>query len=211
MYRERLTITLDSELLSAVDATVDHSQLRNRSHAIEHALREGLALHELTTAVISISGNSTEKLPELTSLLEHLPILSYLVIATSNDLTAQDAVRSIISLTHKHAETIPGDFGTGAALLLNKARLTTPFLYIQLSPKLSLPTSLTAPYIAHRRGTSLVTHLIRPVSQDSFAQIGISLFNPEAIEYIPAGLASLEETTFPALLKAGKIGTYVTQ
>jgi len=211
MYRERLTITLDKELLSAVDATVDHSQLRNRSHAIEHALREGLALHELTHAVVSVTGISTDKLPELTKVLDHLPITHYFVIASSNDQTAQEVAKSITSLTHQTVETIPGDFGTGAALLLSKAKLTAPFLYIQLSPKFSLPSNLTAAYVTHRRSSALATHLIRSYSAENFARTGTSILNPEITDYISAGLVSLEETTFPTLLKAGKIATYVIE
>lgn len=56
MSRERLTITLRSDLLKALDAEVDGDRLRNRSHAIEYFLSRSLGLK--TVKVLVLAGGS---------------------------------------------------------------------------------------------------------------------------------------------------------
>ena len=41
--KERLTITVDKELLDKVDKIVDGVNIRNRSHAIEYLIRSALS------------------------------------------------------------------------------------------------------------------------------------------------------------------------
>ncbi len=55
MNRERLTITLRSDLLKALDAEVDGDRLRNRSHAIEYFLSRSLG-HKTVKVLILAGG-----------------------------------------------------------------------------------------------------------------------------------------------------------
>lgn len=55
MNRERLTITLRSDLLKQLDALIDGERLRNRSHAIEYFLSRSLG-HKSTKALILAGG-----------------------------------------------------------------------------------------------------------------------------------------------------------
>jgi Ribbon-helix-helix protein, copG family len=208
MQRERLTITLDTELLQAVDATIDRSAIRNRSHAIEHAIREGLALSELSTAVLSLTVEGSSKIPEILSLLGSIPVSSYIVIAAPGGLDAAQMVARQLGVS---ASIIPGDFGTGAALLLSKQSLTHPFLYIHLSARLRLPKTIVPAYIHHRRNRLPVTRLLSADAAGTLLETGISIIEPDIIARIPAGLASLEEQIFPDLAKAGTVGAYVTE
>lgn len=56
MNRERLTITLKSDLLKTLDELIDGQRLRNRSHAIEYFLSKSLA--EKETKVLILAGGN---------------------------------------------------------------------------------------------------------------------------------------------------------
>lgn len=53
MSRERLTITLRSDLLSSLDAEIDGERLRNRSHAIEYFLSRSLGLKAIKVLILA--------------------------------------------------------------------------------------------------------------------------------------------------------------
>lgn len=54
--KARLTITLPEDLLTTIDAQIDGTQIRNRSHAIEQLIRHSLG-RSVTTAVILAGGS----------------------------------------------------------------------------------------------------------------------------------------------------------
>ena len=53
MNRERLTITLRSDLLKTLDSTIDGERLRNRSHAIEYYLSRTLGLKAVKVLILA--------------------------------------------------------------------------------------------------------------------------------------------------------------
>ena len=53
--KSRLTITLPPDLVERLDGMVDHQTVRNRSHAIELLIRQGL-MPEVTTAIVLAGG-----------------------------------------------------------------------------------------------------------------------------------------------------------
>lgn len=53
MSRERLTITLQEDVLEALDATIDGQRLRNRSHAIEYYLSKALGKKALKVLILA--------------------------------------------------------------------------------------------------------------------------------------------------------------
>lgn len=53
MNRERLTITLRSDLLKTLDAEIDGERLRNRSHAIEYFLSRTLGLKAVKVLILA--------------------------------------------------------------------------------------------------------------------------------------------------------------
>jgi mannose-1-phosphate guanylyltransferase/phosphomannomutase len=53
--KSRLTITLPPDLVEQLDRMIDHQTVRNRSHAIELLIRQGL-MPEVTTAIVLAGG-----------------------------------------------------------------------------------------------------------------------------------------------------------
>ncbi|MGB3563269.1 MAG: sugar phosphate nucleotidyltransferase [Thermoanaerobaculia bacterium] len=53
--KSRLTITLPPDLVQRLDRMIDHQTVRNRSHAIELLIRQGL-MPEVTTAIVLAGG-----------------------------------------------------------------------------------------------------------------------------------------------------------
>src|SRR3989338_2150847 len=62
MNKPKIAISLDKELLDAVDSKVDCSVIRSRSQAIEFFLRKGLQEQSINTAVILIKGEQQDVL-----------------------------------------------------------------------------------------------------------------------------------------------------
>jgi hypothetical protein len=61
MAQERITITIDKDLLKKVDHTINKSTIRNRSHAIEELLTEALGNIGISSAVVFLGGENLEK------------------------------------------------------------------------------------------------------------------------------------------------------
>lgn len=61
--KERITLTIERELLSQIDAKVDGRQVKNRSHAVELYLRRALRGRVPSKALILAGGKSKKMLP----------------------------------------------------------------------------------------------------------------------------------------------------
>jgi len=59
--QERITITIDKDLLGRVDHTVDKTTIRNRSHAIEELIKKSLGSTKIRTAVVFLGGDNLTK------------------------------------------------------------------------------------------------------------------------------------------------------
>lgn len=211
MSRDRLTITLDEALLTAVDTTIDGSAVRNRSHAIEHLIREGLHLYELSYIVLTAGGPTDAAiLLQLAERVHGTNITHSVIISDPTHPTwAQELTLSLATLAPGlTSTTIPGDFGSAAAITLLADQLTTPFLFVKLGEATVLPTSFLPFYTEHRRNHKTVTHLLTTTDGASFALSGCSVISPDFVTHIPAGRAELDDV-FPLLAKAGRVGTYV--
>jgi NDP-sugar pyrophosphorylase family protein len=82
--KERLTITLDSELLKKLDSTIDRVNIRNRSHAIERILDVTLSQMTPKKAVIFAGGTTIKvddrgEVPKPMVLVNERPILEYVI------------------------------------------------------------------------------------------------------------------------------------
>ena len=76
--KQRLTITLAPELLQAIDTLVDKKTIRNRSHAIEHLIRQSIGKN-ITTAVLLSGGNKSLKQNTLLKKLDGVTLLEHQV------------------------------------------------------------------------------------------------------------------------------------
>ena len=114
MAKTRLTITLDKDILKRVDAAVDGSKIRNRSHAIEFLLTS--CLLPKSTAVLILAGGQGVKFRPLTNELPKslLPIAGKpLLEHTLLSLKEQGLTDVYISVAHL-GKKIEDYFGDGA-------------------------------------------------------------------------------------------------
>ncbi|MEI6477523.1 MAG: hypothetical protein WCO52_00860 [bacterium] len=208
MYRERLTITLDAELLQAVDALVDGESLRNRSQTIEHLLKEGIGLHRLDQAFLFLYPDYEPSRPEaLVRLMAAAGIKTiYLVSFIGQPTELAISIGQLVP--EATVSAVPSDFGSGGALLLKHAELDAPFLIARAdASRTPLPTGLLTPYVFHRQHQAPLTSLLCP-RQDGYASAGLWIADPSLLASIPAGIVSLEDSVFPVLLKEAKVRAY---
>jgi mannose-1-phosphate guanylyltransferase/phosphomannomutase len=114
MGRERLTITLDGELLKEIDATVDGVNIRNRSHAIERLLGMMLSQKAPDKALILAGGDLARtpdgsRVPKAMVEVKGSPILKYVIRELS-----RNKVTDIIIAAGEGSEIITNYFGDGS-------------------------------------------------------------------------------------------------
>lgn len=84
MTKQRLTITLEQEILKKLDEVVDKKQIRNRSHAIEFLLSQSLS-PQINKALILAGGKGTKlrpftlEIPTALMLLHGRPLVEHLL------------------------------------------------------------------------------------------------------------------------------------
>ena len=146
--RERLTITLRSDLLHELDGKVDGIKIRNRSHAIEIMIAKVLKAKRVKKAVILAGGKGmrmrpfTYEMPKPMIPVKGKPLIQHII-----ELCRKYEIREIILSTGYLGEKIREHFGDGShlgveityveekaemgtagPLLLAKEHLDTPFL-----------------------------------------------------------------------------------
>jgi len=201
---------LEPDLVSAADALVDRSAIRNRSHALEHLVKEGLGLHLLRQAFFFLGDGWGQDQAERVAALCHTQgiVRSYLCASAGQESQRGD-LRAVLGrrAPEMASEDVPLDFGSGGAVLLRQAELEHPFLLVWLGADLRLPASLVGAYAAHRRLNHTVTQLIAGDGR-RYAEAGLAIASPALPGHIPAGIVSLQAAVFPELLKTGTLGTY---
>lgn len=183
--------------------------MRNRSHAIEYALRSGLQVAELTTVFI-ILGNTFSPSPDLLKRLTSFPIRHLYLVAASAKLAEAQLVATICSqaIPGANVELVPGDFGDAAAVLLKQKELSPSVLLIELDMLQDIPENLMPAYAFHRQQLATATQLVR-ASDQGYTPSGVAFAQSSVTADIPAGLATLRENVFPTLVKGGKVRAYV--
>lgn len=212
MNRERITITLEGSLLPAIDRLIDGRSVRNRSHAIEVAVRRGLALQELSSLYFIYHRNydSALALPTL-NLLEPA---NWYIIAPSTELgNAQLWLQSLseqVKIKPLSTTAVSADFGSAGALLLHQDKWREQILIIDMQPNAASPKDFLSGYTTHTQQHQPVTSFVQGDGH-TYTSTGWHLANSSLAKEIGAGYSSLEETIFPQLAKAGKVNTYVSQ
>ena len=112
--KERLTITLDEELLKRIDARIDGVKIRNRSHAIEHLLDSAMMQEVPKKAVVFAGGrgikisNNVVYPPMI--LIKGRPIMEYLV-----EELRRNGISEVLVTIGKGSDDLVDHFGDGSA------------------------------------------------------------------------------------------------
>lgn len=183
--KERVTLTLDQEILKKVDATVDQQAVKNRSHAVELLLRKTLRGRVPSTAVILAGGKGnrlkplTDKRPKPLVEVQGKPIIQYNI-----DLLKRHGVKNIIlAIGHMgdQIKALYGDgkshglkityveeeepLGTAGCLRLLKTQLKEPF--IMMNGDELKEVDLVKFYEAHNRNEARATIALTTVEDPS--------------------------------------------
>lgn len=114
MDRERLTITLKKNILARIDAFIDGTKIRNRSHAIEYLITQSLS-PKVSQAVILAGGKGLNMRPFTFEMPKGLfpvggkPILEHIV-----ECLVKYEIRDIIISIGHLGEKIKQHFGDGS-------------------------------------------------------------------------------------------------
>jgi len=146
--KERVTLTLDRDLIQKIDRTIDLHKIKNRSHAIEMLLRQAIGLDRPTKAVILAGGKGTRlKLLSKDKPKPLMEIKGRYIIEYNIELLRRHGIKDIIIPVGYKAEEFKkalGDgkkygvtityveeknpLGTAGPLKLAKALLKEPFI-----------------------------------------------------------------------------------
>jgi len=141
--KERVTLTLDSEILKQIDSTIDKSRVKNRSHAVELLLAKALGSTVPKTAIILAGGKGkrfgpiSREIPKPLIPLHDKPLLAHVIALLRN----YNIRNIIISIGYK-SEKIKEYFGNGRNFGVN-------ITYMEENEPLGTagPIKLAAPYL----------------------------------------------------------------
>jgi len=137
MERERLTITLRSDLVDLLDSRIDGYRLRNRSHAIEYYLSRELG-GKLSRAVILCGGNGVQLRPFTYELPKALiPVKGRPLLEHTIDMLRDQGIRDIVLTVDYLGDKIEQHFGDGA-------KFGVKIQYVQLKKPAGTAGSLSA-------------------------------------------------------------------
>lgn len=205
MKRTRLTISIGTDVLTAVDQLIDGVHIRNRSHAIESLLAEGLNIISLKTAVIMAGGkNAIKRIPAIKKSLELLKQNGIFDLKIAVGYLG-DQIKDKINPDSKASlkiEYIEGGQGTGGALLTLKNKIKSDFLVVNLENPASCDLKNLIQF--HRKQKPVIT----AATKDLNDYYGIYVLDPQIFNYLPKGFSMLENEVFAKLMKEGKLLFY---
>jgi len=114
--RERITITIKQDLLQALDRTIDHQRIRNRSHALEVVLSRALN-NDTKQAVILASGDGVNMRPFTYEIPKPLiPVNGQPLLEHGIKMLRDHGIRDILITVSHLAQKIEHHFGDGSNL-----------------------------------------------------------------------------------------------
>jgi NDP-sugar pyrophosphorylase family protein len=205
MSRERITISIKSDILATLDKQIDGIKMRNRSHAIELLLSELLNVPKITTAVIMAGGKGAVRLiPIVKKSIKRLHDVgvNHIVIATG--YLGEKIKQNIgeINFSNIKIEYIEGGEGTAGSLNLLKKQFKNSFFVVNLDQDFEINLADLANY--QQTNNSKITI----ATNNKKTLKGIYIFGPEIFSFIPEGFSMLEEDVFPSLIKNNKVSFY---
>src|SRR3989344_6999623 len=117
---ERVTITIEKDLLERIDKLVDKRSVKNRSHAVETLIRRSLSKTDITTAIIMAGGKGTKLRPITYEIPKALvPIKGRPILEHQINLLKKFDIRTIIVSLGDHYEKVREYFGNGSRFGVN--------------------------------------------------------------------------------------------
>ncbi|MBD3204399.1 NTP transferase domain-containing protein [Candidatus Woesearchaeota archaeon] len=251
--KQRITITLEEEIINAVDRKIDGRKIKNRSHAIELFLSRALGENYPKKAVFLLGGKGTRLRPityELPKAL--LPVQGKTVPEHLFDLFKKYNIRNFIFSVGYKSKKIEDYFGDGSKFGVNisyveeKTRLGSAGALKLASPSLNEPFIVTNGdelkeidledmYYFHKENDALITVALTTVDNPSsygvarlqgnkilefvekpdkdkapskLIHAGLSIWQPEALKFIPKGFSMFEKNVFPKVAEEEKLFGY---
>ncbi|MFA7253461.1 MAG: sugar phosphate nucleotidyltransferase [Patescibacteria group bacterium] len=202
MERERITISIKKKILEKVDAEIDGTNIRNRSHAIETFVTKGIGYSPEKNAVILLGGdNALKSIPATRVYLKKLKESGFdkIVIAVG---FLGDKVKEKLGSGEEFGLQIQytdkGE-GSGGAISTLKKSFKNTFLVFNIGKVYDIDLNTCLEYHKNRRVVATV------LTNDLNTMEGIYILEPETFALIPRGFSMLEDEILPKLIKAGKI------
>ncbi|MDD5181728.1 MAG: sugar phosphate nucleotidyltransferase [Candidatus Nanoarchaeia archaeon] len=133
--KERITITLDKDIMKQVDSRVDGTKIKNRSHAVEFFLSKALGSNTIKTAFILAGGKGTRlkpftyEIPKPMIPVHGMPILQHVI-----ELFKRYGINEIIISIGYKGDKIKEYFGDGI-------KFGVKIRYIEEDPDVPLGTA----------------------------------------------------------------------
>jgi NDP-sugar pyrophosphorylase family protein len=172
--KERVTLTLDSDLIKQIDQSIDGYHIKNRSHAVEMLLLKAMESDIPKQAIILAAGKE-KRLDKLSSVpISMLPVHNKPVIEHLIDLFKKYNVRDILIGVCYDKEKIISYFGNGSRFgvriryieeskpsgTTNIVKKAKPFLqgsfFVSNADELK-DINLADMYLTHKENSALVT------------------------------------------------------
>ena len=110
--KERVTLTIEKDLLEKVDQSIDGSKIKNRSHAVELLITKALGTYRPTKALVLAGGKGmrmgNEELPKCMMRFKEKPMLEYNI-----ELLKRFGIRDIYLLVGENSALIEKYFEEG--------------------------------------------------------------------------------------------------
>lgn len=183
--KERITLTIDTDILKKIDSSVDGFKVKNRSHAVEMLLLSALGADRPRKAFILAGGRGTRLKPITDEIPKPLiPVQGKPVVEHCIDLLKKYGIKDIILSIGYKAEKIKKYFGdgssfgvnityveetnqlgTGGPLRLAKKHLTETFVMCNADELKNI--DLIDMYLFHKENNSLGTIALTTVEDPS--------------------------------------------
>ncbi len=202
MERERITISIKKTILNEIDRTIDGTNIRNRSHAIETLARAALNYSDEKNAVVLLGGDDALKLiPAVKENLLALKSLGFKKVYIAVGYLA-DKIKEKLGNGEEYdmkLEYLEEGKGSGGALLPLKKHFKKTFFVINSSR--AIKNDLNKILDFHKNKAAVAT----VVTDDLNTMDGLYIFEPELFKYLPKGFSMLETEILPKLAKEDKI------
>lgn len=205
MDKERITISINKEVLSMIDSIIDGINVRNRSHAIESLTSRSLGGNQSKNAAVVLGGDDALKqLPKVTEIIKQLEKNGYKKVHLAVGYLADKIKTKLRAENFRQIkiEYITKGEGSAGAILPLKKIFNNTFLVINSPKSADFDISLFNSF--HKKHKALAS----VATSDLGHMHGFYFFEPKVFDYIPKGFSMLESDVLPKLLKNDALIVY---